>query len=267
MNSFAAMQGALEAILPDELLDPRLSYSSAALYDIILRSSRLSETTIAQVQGRLIEIAVPPELSPLREPIYWTLMGLVGEYIKAAETPIIDASVAFLSGLVVREYVSVNPPRGLSPSAQFLLEAIKMAYEDCALVMQSSASNCCDKFHRKCLPWSSILSAAILEFVPIRIESNACLRSATSAVHSVYSCLQIADDWNDQAEDSCLAYWNLWNQESSIEAVRFSIAIVANAVQIILSLPRSSLRDVMALQLRDTIGEIAIIIRKATRSH
>lgn len=261
MKSFAEMQHALEAMLSDSLLTDGIFRDSEALYDEILRMQEIPFELLADRLREAVGLNSPESLTPKRAPIYWSLMSLVGSYIRASDGDCVRASTVFLTGMIVREYVFAHPPSDLSPSAATLLEVVRDSYKKCGSITMTSGEHAAERLQIKSSPWSVILAAAVSEFGPMRRRRGDTpgtrLAAAAAAVYAVYSCLQMVDEWNDRAEDQLRGHWNLWNYEIGLQGVLLAIASATTAFDAVSALVGSTLRSVLALQLRDTLGELA----------
>jgi hypothetical protein len=193
-------------------------------------------------------------MDPRRDPSYWWVPVLVGDYVHADEESVTEDLERYVSGCLVRHfYHDVPQPFSLLRDDE-LARLIRSAYDACA----NRGGTFDERFAVKCQTWTVLLAFGTQA---IRRRSKAGeYRAALSAIVAVYSCAQLLDDWHDQADDLAREHWNLWIHEPVDSVLSIIELLLRDAAHRVSQLRRHMLRDALAAQLRDTTEELADLV-------
>ena len=196
---------------------------------------------------------------PHRYPTYWCVPLLVGSYVGASRTAVLQDTEAFVSGCIMRHFMFAAD-RPFDPSAdEAAFGLIAGAYAGCRLDPDAGSSFDA-RFAAKCLPWTVLLAmgtSAMLDEVADRADYDAALR-ATVLVHS---CLQMIDDHNDKAEDAARSHWNMWRDEPVGVTSSVIGPLLRGSSASVEGLRPHLLRRALDAQLRDAARDLRAVLR------
>jgi hypothetical protein len=225
---------------------------------------RAYEIDWQQVQAEVIERlqvegqAAAEALDPRRQPTYWCVPLLIGDYVRATPAAVRADLPPFLAGCVVRHFAcDPNPPLSPRPDEE-LVELIIEAY-DANRLAGADDSSFAARLTAKCRPWTVLLGIGT-QAIRAEVGPVESYRDALRAIGRVYSCLQLVDDWHDRADDAGRGHWNCWTDEPLMATLAVLEPLLSGARDSVAVLRAGLLRRALAAQLQDVVDDLADIV-------
>lgn len=232
-------------------LEPHVEHDSEALHRSVC--AHFDPSLDASLGRRL----------PSRQPLYWILPALLA-LEAGVERERVAADVERFSVAGAVHSMADDPRIELgSPCVLEALIRIRAGYQRCSAAALATSADLAERIDAKCEPWKSVVAFGTRDLraaVAPDAAKSARLGAALSAVMAVFSCLQTVDDYHDGAEDERRGSWNLWTSTRPAAARALCLVLTAAAVVHATGLPEGVLRQVLALQLRDTLTEVRVML-------
>jgi hypothetical protein len=186
--------------------------------------------------------------TPLVRPLYWLLPSLVGQYSNADQesttAALHDYSCAALVRILAERQLTECCPASLAE----VLRTIESSRQLCRLEISKNLSFE-DCFANKCESWWVVIRLGLQKLCE---SGNSRTISALRAIYSVFSALQLVDDWNDRDEDRCRLHWNAWEYCPEFATSALHI-VLEQSVKLTKGLENSPLRVVLSLQTNQNV--------------
>jgi hypothetical protein len=197
----------------------------------------------------------PALFAPRTQPLAWCVPTLIGDYLGASAPAVAADTSAFLLGCVIRQHLfhSSEPCRPSETTAKLLMSA----YEGCR--RDAPVDGFADRFAAKSRPWTVLLG---LGTANLKGDVRAAdYRRVMATIVTVYSSLQIVDDWHDRAEDAGRDHWNMWVDEPRDTVLTIIEPLLTQGRTSVQQLRSHLLRRALDAQLADTAADLLTISR------
>jgi hypothetical protein len=266
-QKFQNIQSELFELLPRDVLIHFLHQRDDVCLYLKTRMEIGFESIVSKVKQISDSYMSQVNFFPSKRPMIWYTVGMLGDYGGCPLNLILSDTKRFVTYSLARSYFLRYHKWPKWMTNEVVCNQFELAYFRCANDVVMVFPELFSKLEAKCLQWLTIIDNSI----PLvsgwfeRLNYGNGLRPPLDAHKSVFMCLQVVDDWNDGLEDKERGHWNLWQDERAESAVMLSLLAARTASLLVQALKPSILRDMLALQLTNTIGEICKIARQSLK--